>query len=154
MLFNRLTELKHLYVYIRCGCGLAKHRCTVPEVPAAKISRASYPSGTLPGLEPLLSSWSGLGFWLALWEMESFSAVVADFPMRVEEALTVQDYTTLCLPPHCEILSIITLRCPETFLVRNRQIAASNYLLLQKVTLLHPARVVLFSSFQLLWRTG
>ncbi|CAE7772429.1 vioD [Symbiodinium pilosum] len=47
--------------------------------------------------------------------------------------ISLRDYTTLCLPPHCEILSIITLRCPETFLVRNRQIAASNYLLLQKV---------------------
>eukprot|EP00439_Symbiodinium_sp_Y106_P046317 s315_g5.t3 len=43
------------------------------------------------------------------------------------------DYTTLCLPPHSEILSIIALRNPDSFLSRNRDIAAKNYQVLQSV---------------------
>ncbi|CAE7252760.1 vioD [Symbiodinium sp. CCMP2592] len=46
---------------------------------------------------------------------------------------SLRDYTTLCLPPHSEILSIIALRNPDSFLSRNRDIAAKNYQVLQSV---------------------
>ncbi|CAE6971787.1 unnamed protein product, partial [Symbiodinium sp. CCMP2456] len=46
---------------------------------------------------------------------------------------SLRDYTTLCLPPHSEILSIIALRNPDSFLSRNRDIAAKNYPVLQSV---------------------
>ena len=45
----------------------------------------------------------------------------------------LRDYTTMCLPPHSEILSIIALQEAEAFLKRNRQICDENYRLLQAV---------------------
>lgn len=52
-----------------------------------------------------------------------------------EKVLTLRDYTTMCLPHHSEILSIIALQEAEAFLKRNRQICDENYRLLQEFLL-------------------
>ncbi|CAE7407051.1 vioD [Symbiodinium natans] len=79
---------------------------------AVVLSGLSKPWG-MPGLR--------MG-WLLCSNKEHFDSITS-----------MRDYTTLCLPPHSEILSIITLRSPETFLSRNRGIAEKNYQLLQTV---------------------
>lgn len=52
-----------------------------------------------------------------------------------EKVVTLRDYTTMCLPHHSEILSIIALQEAEAFLKRNRQICDENYRLLQEFLL-------------------
>lgn len=48
-----------------------------------------------------------------------------------EKVVALRDYTTLCLPVHSEILSIVALNDAEAFLKRNRQICEENYRILQ-----------------------
>ena len=45
--------------------------------------------------------------------------------------MALRDYTTLCLPVHSEILSIMALNDAEAFLKRNWQICEENYRILQ-----------------------
>jgi len=55
-----------------------------------------------------------------------------------EKVTAYRDYTTLCLPPQSEVLSVIALRNANFVLERNRTIAKRNYLLLQTFLLNHP----------------
>ncbi len=48
-----------------------------------------------------------------------------------EKVVALRDYTTLCLPVHSEILSIMALNDAEAFLKRNWQICEENYRILQ-----------------------
>lgn len=59
--------------------------------------------------------------------------LVCSDKQHFDSITSLRDYTTLCLPPHSEILSIIALRNPDSFLSRNRDIAAKNYPVLQSV---------------------
>lgn len=55
-----------------------------------------------------------------------------------EKVVALRDYTTLCLPVHSEILSIMALNDAEAFLKRNRQICEENYRILQAREALSP----------------
>lgn len=55
-----------------------------------------------------------------------------------EKVAALRDYTTLCLPVHSEILSIMALNDAEAFLKRNRQICEENYRILQDFLLKMP----------------
>eukprot|EP00931_Biecheleriopsis_adriatica_P035815 TRINITY_DN20637_c0_g1_i1.p1 TRINITY_DN20637_c0_g1~~TRINITY_DN20637_c0_g1_i1.p1 ORF type:complete len:458 (+),score=99.64 TRINITY_DN20637_c0_g1_i1:34-1374(+) len=58
--------------------------------------------------------------------------------LHFETIAGFRDYTTLCLPPQSETLSIVALRNAPYFLERNREIARRNYDLLQNFLLRHP----------------
>lgn len=55
-----------------------------------------------------------------------------------EKVIALRDYTTLCMPVHSEILSIITLRNAASFLRRNQAICKENYRILQDFLLRMP----------------
>jgi len=64
--------------------------------------------------------------------------LMVENPKHFERVAAFRDYTTLCLPPQSEILSVIALRNPSHFLERNRRIARENYQRLQAFLLSLP----------------
>lgn len=95
------------------------------DILACRPSAVAKPSSIV--LSGLSKPWGMPGLrvgWLLVQSQSHFDSIAA-----------FRDYTTLCLPPHSEILSVVALRNSETFLSRNRDIARKNYTLLQQFCL-------------------